>query len=127
MALPEKLFRDALVADAGVSAIISNRAYFMHVPQAAQKPYVVITMVSNPRVNMISEADTIPAARIQCDVVTETLGDLGGARDAIRARMHVFSNSDIASCRLENDFTSYDAETEFPRAIMEFRLSYFES
>lgn len=127
MAIPEKIFRDALVGASSVTDLIGQRAYFMTAPQGATLPYVVIQLISNPRRPMISAADTIPSARIQVDVIAADVGDMGDVRDAIRDRMDVFSNSDIASCRLSTDFTSYDEATEYPRAVMEFRLTYFES
>lgn len=127
MANPEKLFRDALVADATVAGLISDRAYFFNAPQGAAKPYVVLHLISSTHDNMIGEADTIPTARIQVDVVAENVGSMGDVRNAVRERMNVFSNSAIASSRLQMNFVDYDEATEYPRAVMEFRVSYHES
>lgn len=126
MAAPEKLFRDALVADATVSGLISTRCFFLTVPQATQRPYVVLQMVSEGREAELNDVDRLPQARIQVDIIAETMPSAGQVRDAVRARMDAFSSSNLAYSRLINQFTSYDEDTEFPRVVQEYRVTYAE-
>ena len=126
MASPEKLFRDALVADATVTGLIGTRCFFLTAPQGTARPYAVLQMVSEGREAVLNGADTLPQARIQVDIIAESMPSAGSVRDAIRSRMDAFSSSALEYSRLINQFTSYDEDTEFPRIVQEYRVTYAE-
>lgn len=126
MAHPQKLFRDALVLGAGVTDLIGARAFFLQAPQGTALPYVTLQRVSELRRAVLNGPDVLPQTLLQVDVIAETMPEAGVLADEIRQQMDTYSSNVLPYCRLVNEFESYDAETEFPRIIQEYRVTYAE-
>lgn len=74
-------FRDRLLADAGVSAIVGTRIYWGAVPQSAALPYVRLHVISDPRPEHLKGYQSTRTTRIQASCFAATFGaakQLGG-------------------------------------------------
>lgn len=127
MANPEKLFRDALIADAAAMAILVGGVHFFRAPDRVARPYAVLSLTSEVRDPPLKGVDCLPQALIEVQLIANLPAALGAARQAIRNAMDGYSGSGIAICRLENQITAYDQEAELPRAILDYRVIYEET
>lgn len=126
MADPEKIFRDALVADSDTVTFFTGGIMFLRAPQQAKPPYAVISLVAEDRDGVLTGPDTLPRALIEVQVVAEDIADVGEGRGLIRERMDALITSTIAICRLESQRTEFGDEANLPRAICDYRLTYKE-
>ena len=70
----EEDFRALLIADAGVSALVSGRVNFGEHPQGAPFPAIVLTTVSDTEDMHMNGAGGLSQGRVQVDCYAETYG-----------------------------------------------------
>lgn len=66
--------RNRLVADTAVSAVVGTRVYWDIVPQTATLPYVVLTIVSDPRPEHLKGYQSARVTRVQTDCYAASFG-----------------------------------------------------
>lgn len=125
MANPEVLFRSALLADADAAAFFTA-VEVLHAPQKTRVPYVIITLVGASRTPPLKGKDTLPVARLDVEVIADDRQQLAQGRGIVRKRMDALIFGDITSCHFVDEMTDYEDRINYPRSVMEFRMSYKE-
>ncbi len=68
-----------------VTAVGHSRVYWTLAPQGAQRPYIRMQTVSDPRPQHLSGYETARATRVQVDIFSDTYGAARSAAEAIIA------------------------------------------
>lgn len=118
------LLRAALIADATVTGLVVERIFPVRAPQAATRPFIVMTMVSsNPEAELLDCAPT-RRARWQVDCTADTYDGARALGVAVRAALDYYSASGGGESVLgvfllsEGDF--YDDDLECYVRSMDF-------
>lgn len=77
--------RARLIADAGVSALVGQRVYWMERPQGASLPAIVLQVISEDRPQHMKGFTGLDWARVQIDAWGLSYGDARGAAEAVIA------------------------------------------
>ena len=110
-----------------INANISGRIYPQQAPQKASLPYIVVTRVATDAVQVLSEKSTQDFTLYQIDIIADDYVEVRGLAESLRDILDSSSPGDIKWIRFESDNDAYDPETEFPRVIQEYRISYTNS
>lgn len=92
-------FYVALAADSGVGAVTADRVYDGIAPTGADKPYIIIQLVSDVPQYHLSANSGLWQARVQLDIWALTTATRQSARTAVLALLD-FSRGDLGGAGL---------------------------
>lgn len=101
-----------LLAGASLSALVAARAYWMHAPQLALKPYVILNRISGVRDYHLTAASGLVESRVQMDVYGLTYVSAKLVARAIESRLSGVQTSQgavrFSGCFLSNERDGYE-------------------
>jgi hypothetical protein len=109
----EQAFRQALVTNAGVSALLAQRVYPLIAPETAAKPFVVYTMLNKDPLTALSGALVTTQATVEVDCVATTYLGSKALADAVRSALAAWTGGtspSVTSCTIDKDMDAL----EFP-------------
>lgn len=124
----EEDLRNALLASAGLSALVARRIYWDLAPQGAELPYVVLTLVTSPRGYTYQGRDGLTGHLVQIDAYAPTKAAVKAVARALDVTLEAlgapFQKAFIESERSgrDTDDASATAATPLFRASLDVRV-----
>ncbi len=119
-----------LTGDAGVAALVGNRVYPMHMPQAGTLPALVYERISTVRNYAHNGQQSPTTVRMQVDSIATTLATARSCADAVLAALSGYVGTvgtvDVRSCFADNEINLPDEETGLARVIQDFLITFME-
>lgn len=107
----EQAFRNLLLADSAVSAIVGTRVNWAERPQASPLPAIVLHMVSDNNGHHMAGPDGLQETRVQVDAYADSYGSVKGLQRAVRAALDGYSGGNIQGIFHAGSRDGRDGET----------------
>ncbi len=124
----EDTLRTQILADGGISALVSDRYYPGVLPQDPTYPAIVSQKVSDFDEGTLTGVANVVRARVQLTVWASSYVDARAVTDAIRSLVDgaygTWSGVKIGSVRIENDQDAYSEEAEIYGRRMDVMILY---
>lgn len=122
MPMVEETFRDWLVADAGVTALVGTRVYPVKAPTGATLPFCVYQKVSDvPVVGLDTSSDAVKFARISVNCIGSRYSEAKDLAEAIRVALD--GNGSVVR---DNSLDLYDEDTRTHNEQADYLVSHSE-
>lgn len=116
----------ALLADAGIVALVEDRIHPMVFPAGVEMPCITYRIVSGAREPVLSEE--VYTTRIQYDIWAETYLGAAAIKAVLMTLFNFFSGTvnsqKIISTKVDLNFDVYEAATKLNRAIVDVRVRH---
>ena len=90
-----------LLTQSGLTALVSNRIYFLKLPQASNLPAIVIQKIDSPKIHGFS-ADIGAMTRIQTTSWALTYSEVSAVQEQIRTATQNYMNQTMGSVPVKN-------------------------
>lgn len=134
MATIEEAIYSHLIADAGVSALVSSRVYPLTIPQDIALPAIAYQRISGPRTHYHAGPSPVAQGRYQITCQAETYSASKGLANAVRSALDGYSGAvtsgeeslEIEGAFLVNELDGYEFDTEAETVRLDFLILYQE-
>jgi hypothetical protein len=135
MATIEEAIYSHLIADAGVSALVSTRVYPLTIPQDIALPAIAYQRISGPRISAHDGPTGLARARIQVTCQASTYTAAKGLAMEVRQALDAFRGSvttegdelvEVEASFLANEWDGYETVTGQSTIRVDFMLLYKE-
>lgn len=97
----EEALRTYLLTQSGLTALVSNRIYFLKLPQGSDLPAVVIQKIDSPKIHGFS-SDIGAMTRIQTTSWALTYTEVSAVQEQIRTATQNYMNQTMGSVPVKN-------------------------
>ncbi len=113
--------RAALLADAGVAALVNARIFPLKLPQGVTYPAVRYQVISEPPINGLRGPNPTRHARVQVDAYAKGYADADALASAIAGALGSREGTTLGSLRLSRS-DSYEQATEVYAVSQDFSI-----
>lgn len=126
----QQVIIERLLADASLTAIVSNRIKLTNLEQDSLIPNVCVSFISQIPLEVNGEASNAFTAYIQIDCFSKTLKEVLDIAKKIRLRLDYFSgtidNIKVRNISFTNEESNYESEVEEYRQSLDFSILFQE-
>ena len=122
-----------LLADSGVTDLISERLYYVKAPQDVVKPYVIFFKASGPREYSHDGVSALARPRFQFSCFATTYYEAKQIAEAIRAAIEAFNGimggaggAEVGSCFCINESDIYEDNTQLFHVAVDYLIWHKE-
>lgn len=129
----EEALMSYLLGYSSLNALVSNRIYFLKLPQAPVLPAIVLQKISAPRIHGFS-ADTGATTRIQATAWATTYSGVSAVFEQLRASLQNYMNQtmggagglSVKNVELDDENDAYEDDTGRYGKIADFLIWHTE-
>lgn len=113
-----------ILADAGVTAAVGNRVYWVQRPQASEVPAIVLTRIGGLRDYHTQGPSGLISSRVQADVFAKTYGAAKAASRALIACLSGHKGGRFQGAFVDGERDFYEGDQALHRVSIDFLISH---
>jgi hypothetical protein len=131
--LIEQALMTYLLAQSGITDLVSTRIYFTRAPQDVDQPYIVFFKISGLRFHSHDGSSELANPQFQFSIFASNYGTGKNIAAAIQTALQGYSGTmggdggvAVGSCLYLNEYETYERETELNHIIVEYEFMHEE-
>lgn len=119
-----------LLAQSGVTALVSDRIYFVRADQDVETPYIVVTKISGVREHSHDGSSELAHPRFQISVFGTTYSSCKSVTAAVQAALQGYkgamSDVTVGAVFYDNETDTYESDTGLFQIITDYTIWHTE-